>query len=86
MAEGHLERLLDQMNIRETRIYLDQSRHPPEDEKGRYMVDKVDKEVEVEVDRREETKGECRIRTALEKVSIFYQRIFQKRRIAHNEK
>ena len=67
MAEGHLERLLDQMNIRETRIYLDQSRHPPEDEKGRYMVDKVDKEVEVEVDRREETKGECRIRTALGK-------------------
>ena len=66
MAEEHLERLLDQMNIRETRIYLDQSRHPPEDEKGRYMVDKVDKE-EVEVDRREETKGECRIRTALGK-------------------
>ena len=65
MAEGHLERLLDQMNIRETRIYLDQSRHPPEDEKGRYMVDKVDKEVEV--DRREETKGECRIRIALGK-------------------
>ena len=50
---------------------MDQSRHPPEDEKGRYMVDKLDKEV-VEVDRREETKGECRIRTALEKVSIFY--------------
>ena len=67
MAEGHLERLLDQMNIRETRIYLDQSRHPPEDEKGRYMVEKLDKEVEVEVDRREETKGECRIRTALGK-------------------
>ena len=67
MAEGHLERLLDQMNIQETRIYLDQSRHPPEDEKGRYMVDKVDKEVEVEVDRREETKGECRIRIALGK-------------------
>ena len=66
MAEGHLERLLDQMNIRETRIYLDQSRHPPEDEKGRYMVEKLDKE-EVEVDRREETKGECRIRTALGK-------------------
>ena len=65
MAEGHLERLLDQMNIQETRIYLDQSRHPPEDEKGRYMVDKLDKEVEV--DRREETKGECRIRTALGK-------------------
>ena len=65
MAEGHLERLLDQMNIRETRIYLDQSRHPPEDEKGRYMVDTVDKEVEV--DRREETKGECRIRIALGK-------------------
>ena len=65
MAEEHLERLLDQMNIQETRIYLDQSRHPPEDEKGRYMVDKVDKEVEV--DRREETKGECRIRTALGK-------------------
>ena len=43
---------------------MDQSRHPPEDEKGRYMVDK---EVEVEVDRREETKGECRIRTALGK-------------------
>ena len=42
-------------------VYLDQSRHPPEDEKGRYMVDK---EV-VEVERREETKGECRIRTAL---------------------
>ena len=70
MAEGHLERLLDQMNIQETRIYLDQSRHPPEDEKGRYMVDKLDKEV-VEVDRREETKGECRIRIALGKVSIF---------------
>ena len=67
MAEEHLERLLDQMNIQETRIYLDQSRHPPEDEKGRYMVDKVDKEVEVEVDRREETKGECRIRIALGK-------------------
>ena len=66
MAEGHLERLLDQMNIRETRIYLDQSRHPPEDEKGRYMVEKLDKE-EVEVDRREETKGECRIRIALGK-------------------
>ena len=66
MAEGHLERLLDQMNIQETRIYLDQSRHPPEDEKGRYMVEKLDKE-EVEVDRREETKGECRIRTALGK-------------------
>ena len=65
MAEGHLERLLDQMNIQETRIYLDQSRHPPEDEKGRYMVDTVDKEVEV--DRREETKGECRIRIALGK-------------------
>ena len=65
MAEGHLERLLDQMNIQETRIYLDQSRHPPEDEKGRYMVDKLDKEVEV--DRREETKGECRIRIALGK-------------------
>ena len=79
MAEGHLERLLDQMNIQETRIYLDQSRHSPEDEKGRYMVDKLgkdkldklDMEV-VEVERREETKGECRIRTALEKVSIFY--------------
>ena len=70
MAEGHLERLLDQMNIQETRIYLDQSRHPPEDEKGRYMVEKLDKE-EVEVDRREETKGECRIRIALGKVSIF---------------
>ena len=68
MAEGHLERLLDQMNIQETRIYLDQSRHPPEDEKGRYMVEKLDKE---EVDRREETKGECRIRIALGKVSIF---------------
>ena len=69
MAEGHLERLLDQMNIQETRIYLDQSRHPPEDEKGRYMVDKLDKlDMEVvEVDRREETKGECRIRTALGK-------------------
>ena len=67
MAEEHLERLLDQMNIQETRIYLDQSRHPPEDEKGRYMVEKLDKEVEVEVDRREETKGECRIRTALGK-------------------
>ena len=66
MAEGHLERLLDQMNIQETRIYLDQSRHPPEDEKGRYMVEKLDKE-EVEVDRREETKGECRIRIALGK-------------------
>ena len=66
MAEGHLERLFDQTNIQETRIYLDQSRHPPEDEKGRYMVDKLDKEV-VEVDRREETKGECRIRTALGK-------------------
>ena len=38
---------------------MDQSRHPPEDEKGRYMVDMLDKEVvEVEVDRREETKGE----------------------------
>ena len=47
-------------------MYLDQSRHPPEDEKGRYMVDKLDKEV-VEVDRREETKGECRIRIALGK-------------------
>ena len=70
MAEEHLERLLDQMNIQETRIYLDQSRHPPEDEKGRYMVEKLDKE-EVEVDRREETKGECRIRIALGKVSIF---------------
>ena len=74
MAEGHLERLLDQMNIQETRIYLDQSRHPPEDEKGRYMVDKLDKDKldkldmeVVEVDRREETKGECRIRTALGK-------------------
>ena len=67
MAEEHLERLLDQMNIQETRIYLDQSRHPPEDEKGRYMVEKLDKEVEVEVDRREETKGECRIRIALGK-------------------
>ena len=66
MAEEHLERLLDQMNIQETRIYLDQSRHPPEDEKGRYMVEKLDKE-EVEVDRREETNGECRIRTALGK-------------------
>ena len=66
MAEGHLERLLDQMNIQETRIYLDQSRYPPEDEKGRYMVEKLDKE-EVEVDRREETKGECRIRIALGK-------------------
>ena len=74
MAERHLERLLDQMNIRENRIYLDQSRHSPEDEKGRYRVgrldidklDKLDKEV-VEVERREETKGECRIRTALGK-------------------
>ena len=47
-------------------MYLDQSRHPPEDEKGRYMVEKLDKE-EVEVDRREETKGECRIRIALGK-------------------
>ena len=66
MAEEHLERLLDQMNIQETRIYLDQSRHSPEDEKGRYMVDKLDKGV-VEVERREETKGECRIRIALGK-------------------
>ena len=47
-------------------MYLDQSRHPPEDEKGRYMVEKLDKE-EVGVDRREETKGECRIRIALGK-------------------
>ena len=43
---------------------MDQSRHPPEDEKGRYIVDKVDKDL-VEVERREETKGECRISTAL---------------------
>ena len=66
MAEEHLERLLDRISIRKIMVYLDQSRHPPEDEKGRYMVDKLDKEV-VEVDRREETKGECRIRTALGK-------------------
>ena len=50
-------------------VYLDQSRHPPEDEKGRYRVDKLDKDKldmeVVEVERREETKGECRIRTAL---------------------
>ena len=58
MAEEHLERLLDRISIRKIMVYLDQSRHPPEDEKGRYMVDKLDKEVEVEVDRREETKGE----------------------------
>ena len=67
MAEEHLERLLDRISIRKIMVYLDQSRHSPEDEKGRYMVDKVDKEVEAEVDRREETKGECRIRIALGK-------------------
>ena len=72
MAEEHLERLLDRISIRKIMVYLDQSRHPPEDEKGRYMVDKLDKlDMEVvevvEVERREETKGECRIRTALGK-------------------
>ena len=66
MAEGHLERLLRSDEYSESRVYLDQSRHPPEDEKGRYMVEKLDKE-EVGVDRREETKGECRIRIALGK-------------------
>ena len=65
MAEEHLERLLRSDEYSESRVYLDQSRHPPKDEKGRYMVAKVDKEVEV--DRREETKGECRIRIALGK-------------------
>ena len=64
MAEEHLERLLDRISIRKIMVYLDQSRHPPEDEKGRYKVDKLDKE---EVERREETKGECRIRIALRK-------------------